>query len=254
MKTFQNLLIVESPNDAAFIRLLLTDVDIGAETDTVVIEDLHKITDAKKGKEVRGKTAIGAKLRDINANLENYPNLKNLGIILDFDAPPNWDQAKNLQLVNDAIGNAFGMQPTISAENQFVAINTTPPGTDYDRQFQAACFFTKDSSGEGNLDTLLLEIRANPTAEVPYADCLALWRDCVNQSKSPLQVTPSVYGKIWLGNFLRAQAKGLGAAGKSVLGDFEDKQNEVLEQVGAAVFDLNHPSLSGMRAFLEMFR
>lgn len=254
MKTFQNLLIVESPNDAAFIRLLLTDLGIGTETDTVVIEDLHKITDAKKGKEVRGKTAISAKLRDINANLENYPNLKNLGIILDFDTLPNWDQAKNLQLVNTAIASAFGPQPSMLSENQFVAINTTPPGTDYDRQLQAACFFTKDSSGTGNLDTLLLEIRASPTAEVPYADCLALWRDCVNQSGSQLKVSSGTYGKIWLGNFLRAQAAALGAAGKSILSDFEDKQNEVMEQVGAAIFDLNHPSLAAMRAFLGMFR
>lgn len=253
MKPVKNLLIVESPNDAAFIRLLLSELGIGTETDTVVIEDLHKITD-RKGKEVRGKTAIGAKLGDINANLENYPNLERLGIILDFDALPNWDEAKNLQLANTAITSAFGPQPSISTENQFVAIHTTPPGTDYDRQFQAACFFTKDSSGTGNLDTLLLEIRANPAAEVPYADCLARWRDCVNQSESKLKVSLDTYGKIWLGHFLRAQAAELGKDGKSILNDFEDKQNEVIEQVGAAVFDLHHPSLNTLRAFLKIFR
>lgn len=254
MKTIQNLLIVESPNDAAFIRLLLSELSIGTETDTVVIEDLHKVTDAKKGKEVRGKTAIGVKLKTISADLGNYPNLKNLGIILDFDALPNWDQARNLQLVNTAIDSAFGPQPSILAESQFVAINTTPLGTDSDRQFQAACFFTKDSTGTGNLDTLLFEIRANPAAKVLYADCLALWRDCVNESESKLKVSPGTYGKIWLGNFLRAQAKELGKDGKSILSDFEDKQNEVIEQVGAAVFDLHHPSLTALRAFLEMFR
>ncbi len=76
----------------------------------------------------------------------------------------------------------------------------------------------------------------------------------MNQSESKLQVSPGTYGKIWLGNFLRAQAAELGAAGKNILNDFEDKQNEVMEQVGAAVFDLHHPSLTELRAFLEMFK
>lgn len=40
--TIRNLLIVESHNDAAFIRLLLQDLGISADID-VVIEDLHII-------------------------------------------------------------------------------------------------------------------------------------------------------------------------------------------------------------------
>ena len=254
MKSVKNILIVESPNDAAFIRLLLHELAISTETETLVIEDLHKIPDQTHGKQVRGKTAVGAKLKDLSANLENYLNLEKLGVLLDFDALPQWDSTKNLQLVNTAISNAFGLQSVISAESQLINISTTPPGTDYERQFQSACFFTKDSSGQGNLDTLLLEIRTDQAVGVPYADCLALWRDCVNQSESKLKVSASTYGKIWLGNFLRAQAAELGKDGKRILSDFEDRQNEVIEQIGATVFDLNHPSLTGLRAFLEIFK
>lgn len=253
MKPFKNLLIVESPNDAAFIQLLLDDLGIGVETDMVFIENLHKIIDLE-GKEARGKTALSVKLKDINANLETYPNLEKLGIILDFDAPPNWDKDKNLQLINTAIANAFGYQNAIPIESEFVTVNTNSPGTDYERQFQTTCFFNRDSSGNGNLDTLLLEIRKVSDEKVPYADCLELWRDCVNNSASTLKVTENNYAKIWLVYLLRAKAAELGKEGKSILSDFEEKQSEVITKVGSSVFNLEHAALIPLRDFLLLFK
>ena len=120
--------------------------------------------------------------------------------------------------------------------------------------FKVACFFTKDSSGQGNLDSLMFEIRANQAIEVPYADCLALWRDCVNKSESKLKVSPGTYRKIWLGNFLRSKAKELGKVGEKILQDFEEKQSELIGKVGAKVFDLRHAELKPLNDFLLLFK
>ncbi len=265
MNSIKNVLIVESQNDAAFIRLLLDELGIGSETETVEIEHLHKFLEEednalrgefeKNKKQKRGKEAIGAKLKNIKRDLErNYSELEKLGIILDFDASPNWNQDKNLHLVNTAMANAFGPQNAISKESEFVTVNIPSSGSDYQIQFQTACFFNKDSSGEGNLDTLLFEIRMYPLEKVPYADCLELWRDCVNDSTSTLKVTENTYAKIWLGNFLRAKAAALGKAGKSILSDFEAKQSDVIAKVGNSVFDLEHIALKPLRDYLLLYK
>ncbi len=242
----KSILIVESHNDKAFIALLLDKLGLNAALD-VILEDLHKFED-EAGQERRGKEAIGAKLKSFKRELEKkYPNVEKIGVILDFDYPTRWDTKRNLELVNEAFEAAYGTPPTLfSKESELASI---------DDSLQAACFFNKDSSGQGNLDTLLLEIRKDESNKVPYADCLALWRDCVNESTSPLKVKQNTYSKIWLGNFLRAKAKeDLGKEGKEILNDFETKQSEVISKVGALVFDLEHPTLKSLRDFLLLFK
>ncbi len=244
----KSILIVESQNDKAFFAILLQELGINAELD-VIVEHLHKFED-ELGQERRGKEALGPKLKSFKRELaKKYPNIDKIGIILDFDYPPRWDFKQNLALVNDAFGSAFGTSPTLfSKESEFVKV---------DNSLQATCFFNKDSSGAGNLDTLLLEIRKDPDKKVAYADCLELWRDCVNQpeSKSKLSVSPGNYGKIWLGNFLRAKAKeDLGKEGKAILSDFEVKQSEVIKQIGSKVFDLKHTTLKPLLAYLQFFK
>jgi len=249
----KSILIVESHNDAAFIHLLLNKLGVDAEL-SIVVEHLHKFLD-ESGEERRGKEAIGEKLKTVRRELEKkFSNVEKLGVILDFDFPHNWNKAKNLQLINTSIASAFGAQPTISEEGQFVTIDTLGLEAGYEGEIQVACFFTKDSSGEGNLDTLLLEIRANQAVEVPYADCLVLWRDCVNQSDSKLKVSPGTFRKIWLGNFLRSKAKELGKEGEKILKDFDDKQSEVISKLGPSVFDLEHDALNPLRDFLMLFK
>lgn len=241
----KSILIVESRNDRAFISVLLRALGIEAELD-VIVEHLHKFED-ELGQERRGKETLGPKLKSFKRELEKkYPNVEKIGVILDFDYPTRWDFKQNLALVNDAFGSAFDTSSTLfSRESEFVKI---------DDSLLAACFFNKDSSGNGNLDTLLLEIRKDHEKKVPYADCLELWRDCVNNSASTLKVTENNYGKIWLGYLLRAKAAELGKDGKSILSDFEEKQSEVITRVGASVFDLEHDALIPLRNFLMLFK
>jgi hypothetical protein len=245
LQSTKSILIVESQNDRAFIAILLQELGIDAELD-VIVEHLHKFKD-ELGQERRGKEALGSKLKSFKRDLEKkYPNVEKFGVILDFDYPTQWDFKQNLALVNDAFGAAFGTSSTLfSKELEFVKI---------DDSLQAACFFNKDSSGNGNLDSLLLEIRKDPNKKVPYADCLEQWRDCVNDSTSALKVNENTYAKIWLGNFLRAHAKALGRDSKNILSDFEEKQSEVINKVGASVFDLKHAVLTPLRDFLLLFK
>ncbi len=163
----KSILIVESHNDAAFIRLLLSELDIHADL-SVVIEDLHKFLD-ESGKEQRGKEAIGKKLKSIRRSLEKkYPNAQKLGVILDFDSAPRWDFEKNLALVNAAFAGAFDTDEHLfSKEAELVEVGAE----EHSQQLQAACFFTKDSSGTGNLDTLCS--KSEPTQPPKYPTPIA---------------------------------------------------------------------------------
>ncbi|MCU0348229.1 MAG: hypothetical protein MUC59_14905 [Saprospiraceae bacterium] len=253
----KNILIVESFNDSAFIRLLLNDLGLtfGIETQVAAgteIIDLHKFPDPDNpDKELRGKEAIGKKLKSIKGDLlrEKYGSVDRLGIILDFD---DMTIEVNLKLVNNAIQGAFGQQPPITKEGEFIDAAISLGGEHGSSiPLQIACFFTKDSSGAGNLDTLLFEICQNPQKPVPYADCLAHWRDCVNESESQLKVSSGLFTKMWVSNFLRAKAR---EHDKAVLSDFEAKQSELLLNHGSQMFDLKHPSLATLSEFLLNFK
>ncbi|MFN0213497.1 MAG: DUF3226 domain-containing protein [Saprospiraceae bacterium] len=240
-------MIVESHNDKAFIALLLENLGIDAELD-VIVEHLHKFED-EIGQEKRGKEAIGAKLKSLKRDLgKKYPNIEKIGIILDFDYPPRWNFKNNLTLINNAFNPAFGTSPTLfSKESEFVKV---------DENLQSACFFIKVTSNSGNLDTLLFEIRKDPAEIIPYADCLKLWRDCVNDPKnqSKLKVSSNTFAKLWLDNLLRAKAKEMGNKGRRLQNDFEARKSNLITNIGASVFDLEHTALKPLRDFLLLFK
>ena len=247
----KNILIVESFNDSAFIRLLLKDLELFPETDTEVI-DLHKFPDPDNSDKIlRGKTAIGGKLKSFKGDWltrEKYREVQRLGIILDFDKE---SLEQNLERVNQAIRGAFGEQPKLATENEFVKIVVAEGGVNI--ELRAACFFTNDSAGNGNLDTLLYEIRQHPESLVPYADCLKNWQTCVNESDSKLKVSQDLFSKMWVSNFLRAKDRDQ-PKNQRVSGDFEAKQHELIENFGSEMFDLKHAFLTSLRTFLSSFK
>ena len=67
----QNILIVESPNDSAFVQTLLKDLGMIEVTATEVMH-LHKFPDPDDGKEMRGKNAIGSKLKSVSQFLDSF--------------------------------------------------------------------------------------------------------------------------------------------------------------------------------------
>lgn len=94
----QKLIIVESPNDEAFIRLLLTHLSItNTETATIhptEIEHLHNFT-GSDGKLKRGKDALPEKIEILKRELLiRYPQLRHIAIILDIDTPKSSNGGK----------------------------------------------------------------------------------------------------------------------------------------------------------------
>jgi len=253
----RNILIVESFNDKSFIELLLSDLKLTKNTLTEIIEiiDLHKFPDPDNpANELRGKKNIGKRLNALSRDIRtraDYKDVSKVGVILDMDSDT---PEQNLKLVNEAIEYAFKTKVNLTDESEEVTIeipldrlNTFP--------IEVSCFFTKDQTGEGNLETLLYEIRRNPDIPVPYADCLALWRDCVSSSASPIQVAPGVFQKMWADNFLRAKAYELSSKDrKRILNDFEDKKHRIIERLGKEIFDLSHPGLNSMKDYLSLFK
>jgi len=191
---------------------------------------------------------------------KTYPHVDKIGILLDMDSDP---LERNLQLMHEAVEYAFLVSPGFTAENEWKEITFTSAGNSNIR-LQLSCFFTKgywdEESGEiksdkGNLDSLLFAIRKNPEVPVPFADCLGLWADCVNSSDSQLKVERDRFHRLWLDNYLRVKAKELiGKEGKKMLGDFEARKSDVIETVGAAAFDLDHPALKSLLDFFDGLR
>ena len=253
----RNILIVESFNDKSFIELLLSDLNLTQNTLTEAIEiiDLHKFPDPDNPvNELRGKKNIGKRLSSLYIDLRNrtdYKDVNKVGIILDMDDDT---MEQNLELVNTAIEYAFRINAGLSSESQQTMIEI-PLDRLNEFTIEISCFFTKGLAGKGNLETILYEIRRNPDIPVPYADCLALWRDCVSSSDSRIQVSPGVYQKMWADNFLRAKAYELSSKDrKSIINDFEDKKHRIIERLGKEIFDLNHAALASMRTYLSLFK
>jgi len=252
----KNIIVVESPNDAAFLKVLLAEN--GIDDTSIEIIDLHKFpSPTDPSKELRGKEAVGAKLQVIKRDLElKYPFVEKIGVVLDMDY---WSLGKNLDLVNKAAQFAFSENPALTAENEWKEILLNQVD-----KIQLACHFVKGYTDEeggigmdkGNLDTLLYTIRANPETKVPYADCLDEWRRCVNASPDSLiQVSDGTFCKIWLDYYLRVKAKEIGGkVGKRISNDYEAKKHEVITETGAAAFDLRHSALHGLLGFVNLFK
>ncbi len=250
-----NNFIVEGPNDKAYLELLLTEIDQKDNAETIMTDprteilDLHKFTDPDdSSKELRGKTVIGKRLTLLNRDLSrNYKDVKHIGIILDADDMTIPD---NLELVNNAVLKSFGTNPNFTKEGeprvieQIVGRNKFP--------FKFSCFFTKDATAQGNLESLLFEIRLNPEIYVPYADCLHHWKDCVKESDSLLKVKDSDFQKMWMDNFFRAKIYELfpPKERKRILNDYNDKKHTLIANHGKALFDLAHPTVQPLRAYL----
>lgn len=137
--TIKNLLIVESPNDKAFIELLLAGLGLINNTITQTIEtvDLHKFPDPKNPEKLlRGKSTIDKRLIGIRSELRSrYRDIERIGIVLDADTPPNWTFDKNLDLVNTAIAKAFGVNPQFTNESVFIKIPVKDGANSFDLSF-----------------------------------------------------------------------------------------------------------------------
>jgi len=239
----RKLFIVESPNDAGFVRLLLKYLSVkDSDTQTIdatEVEHLHNFT-GSDGKEKRGKPALPEKLEMIKRDLgKKYPHIEHIGIILDVDAPnPTTYSGKerSLELINGAVKSAFGYDPafteigqnrdaTVVVENQNVAL-------------RFSCYLILEGTGLFNLDEVLKAIakKACPTAE-----CLTDMNICVEvKTGQPM----GEFDKQWVNYYIRCFAS------KKQLKNAEKRLHEIIFEQGAEIFDLESPLLGDLKNYL----
>lgn len=240
----QKLIIVESPNDEAFIRLLLSHLSIkNTATSTIrptEIEHLHNFK-GSDGKPKRGKDTLPEKIEILKRDLLiRYPQLRHIAIILDIDTPKssNGGKEKSLQLINTSFLKAFNISLDLTDTSTKVSTNVTISSETI--HLEVSCFFVGDETGEGNLDVVLKKIAKYPC---PECECLEIMNECVgHKTGSPM----GDFTKQWVNYYLRSQAS------KSQLKDAEKRLHEVIIDNGEILFDLHHPFLHEIKEYLQL--
>ncbi len=239
----QNLIIVESPNDEAFIRLVLDFLAITNTEATLInsteIDHLHNFV-GTDGKEKRGKDALPEKMEMLKRELlTHYAQLQHISVIVDIDTPksPNGGKDKSLQLINDSFEKAFSISPNLIEVATPSNISTSIAGENV--TIDVSCFLIQDETGAGNLDILLKKIAINSCVE---CECLELMSKCIfdKTSKEMRDFT-----KQWVNYYLRSNAS------KNQLNNAEKRLHEVITEQGKDIFNLNHSLLNELKSYLQ---
>lgn len=220
----KNLLIVESANDKFFIERLKCEInaanfDIGAPicniSDYVSLNGLSP-------------EALELKFKDIKVRVQKE-GLDKIGILLDAD---NSGIAARVALINDAV-------KCIDPSLDIAAVDTWY--TSDALAVQISCHIL-NVAGSGELETLLKAIKSKPS---PYADCLNLWRGCIESQGKP--INNKEFDKFWI----------------SIYGRYDCCNEEEQKQAGRKCnleaslqkdsWDFSHALLNDLKGFLMMF-
>jgi len=239
----QNLIIVESPNDAAFIKLILDSLTI-TNTETVPInpteiDHLHNFV-GTDGEEKRGKDALPEKIEMLKRELlTRYAQLQHISVIVDIDTPksPNGGKDKSLQLINNSFERAFSVSPNLMEVATHATISTSISGENV--TIDVFCFLIQDETGSGNLDILLKKIAIKYCVE---CDCLEVMNRCVVEKTDKTMLD---FTKQWVNYYLRSNAS------KKQLKNAEKRPHEVITEQGKDIFDLNHSLLGELKSYLQ---
>lgn len=239
----RKLYIVESPNDAAFVQLLLKHLSIAdadAQTiDATEVEHLHNFI-GSDGKEMRGKNALPAKLEMIGRDLgKKYAQVEHIGVILDLDMPkPGTDGGKQggLALISKSVKFAFGYDSAFTEVGQNRDATVVVDHQDVSLQF--SCYLILEGTGLVHLDQVLKAVAKQPC---PTADCLTEMNTCViAKTGEPMKD----FDKQWVNQYIRCFAD------KKQINNAERRLHEVIFEQGADLFDLGSPLLSGLKSYL----
>lgn len=239
----RKLYIVESPNDAAFVRLLLKHLsvaDADAQTiDATEVEHLHNFIGLDGG-EKRGKNALPEKLGMIELG-KKYPQIEHIGVILDLDTPkPGTDGGKEggLALINRAVKLAFGHDPAFIDVGQNCDATVVVDGQKVPLRF--SCYLMLEGTGLVHLDEVLKAIAKQPC---PTADCLTEMNTCV---KAKTGESMKDFDKQWVNQYVRCFAN------KKQITNAERRLHEVIFEQGAELFDLDSSLLGGLKNYLTV--
>jgi hypothetical protein len=224
-----NVLIVESENDKYFLEALIRHLNY---KNIDVADPICAIDDYKclGGLSLNRLTKTLFYLKD---EIQTANGIQKIGIILDMD---NETEANRLQLVNTAIQEIFDTNEKLSSVGEFITVDV-----DGNSQVKMACYFT-NVDGKGELETVLKAIKSK---ESIYADCLEIWRKCIEAADQ--KITDKDFDKFWISIYQRFDC----CSKKEKYQAARKCSNEASMKKG--IYNFNSPILDKLKQFLTLF-
>ena len=215
----KTILVVESPNDAAFYKKMYSVVvenqqDKVSLIDIIAFEDLHNFI--YEGKNQRGYSlaCLVKKLKLIKRQIEksNYKDANHISVIVDIDFLPKEGQKPNkkqdggkenrLYQISEAVNQVFNTQLNFEelGEGNIVKTSISLDEDTELKDFYFSCFLTKNANNEGELEYLLMDL-ASKKEEAHHANCLFTWRDCLKVKG--INITDKELFKLWVDYYIR---------------------------------------------------
>ena len=225
-----NIVIVESKNDAIFMKAIVDFINCDIQIEEpIFIDDYESL-------EGLNETKLITTLKALDADLQKR-DIEKIGIIIDID---NDSEQERLELVNKCIKKVFESE-TLSSTKQFIDISG-----DNGTNTKLACYFT-NVGGKGELETLLKAIKARDS---PYADCLNSWKTCLESQGK--KINQKDFDKFWVSNYIRfdtcSKQEQKQAGRKCSMSEFdyvmEHKKN---------IWDWDNPTLDDLKEFFKLF-
>ncbi|MEG4285863.1 hypothetical protein QUB68_22280 [Microcoleus sp. A006_D1] len=225
-----NIVIVESKNDAIFMKAMVEKLNCDIQVEPpIYIDDYESL-------EGLSETKLITTLKELEADLQKR-DIEKIGIIIDID---NDSEQERLELVNKCIKEVFEAE-SLSSTKQFIDI-CGESGTNA----RLACYFT-NVGGQGELETLLKAIKARDS---PYADCLDSWKTCIESQGKTIDIKG--FDKFWVSIYLRydtcSKKEQKRAGEKCSMSGFdyvmEHKKN---------IWDWDNPALDDLKEFFKLF-
>ena len=214
----KTILVVESPNDAAFYKKIYSMVVKNQEDkvnliDIIKIEDLHNFLYDDKNQRGYSLACLVKKLKLIKRQIEtSYKDVNHISVIIDIDFPPKEGQIPNkkqdggrenrLYQISEAINQVFKTQLNFEelGEGNIIKVRINLDEDTELKDFYFSCFLTKNANNEGELEFLLMDL-ASKKEEAHHANCLFTWRDCLKVKG--INITDKELFKLWIDYYIR---------------------------------------------------
>jgi len=214
-----NLLIVESHNDKYFIEALSESltIDIKVNQPICQIDDYECLNGLSEAKLLQCLEEI------------KFDDYTKIGIVIDADKE---GIENRLAMINSVVKE---FDNTIEIKD----INTPVRSDKLDLDF--ICYIT-NVDGFGELETLLKIIKSKDS---PYADCLDVWRDCLNARGK--EIRDKEFDKFWISIY-----------GRYDCCTKEDKRHLDINctkeaSIKKPIWNFEHDALTDLKAFLRLF-
>jgi len=204
-----NILIVESENDKFFIEALVAHIGIDAEVG-------NPICTVDEYNCIGGMGKLKNKLEELKSRFLKGDDISKVGIIFDADNAGIDERKEEINNIKNDIFDDID----INLEIFIININ-----------------------GKGELETLLKEIKSNPS---PIADCLKTWQECLGNKK----LSKKDFDKLWVQIYQRYDC-----CTKEEKKQVARKCNNEVSLKNKSIynFDKNIDELNDLKMFLKEF-